>query len=326
MKLTSILLLVGSAVALASSEDQVNQRFTVEPGGKVTVDVEFGSVDVKTSNDPVVIVDAWRKISRKSKADEEAYLRDHPIEVTQDGANVTVRARGKVEGRTTRSFFGRGNQNEARYTLTIPAKFNVQLKTSGGPITVSDLTGETRANTSGGALRFEHLHGPIDANTSGGAIHVTASEGPMKVHTSGGGIDIIGGSGSVEAGTSGGPIKVKDFTGPIHVNTSGGGISVEDVTGELHGSTSGGSIHASLGAPLGETTRLTTSGGGITVNLPKDSAFDLDAATSAGSVHSEFAVDSSGKPNRSHLKGPVNGGGKSVYLRTSAGSIEVKQR
>ena len=96
----------------------------------------------------------------------------------------------------------------------MPAQFNAQLKTSGGGITVSDLTGETRANTSGGRLKFTRLHGPLDGGTSGGGIRVADCEGELKVHTSGGGIEVTGGAGSLDGGTSGGSVKVKDFRGP----------------------------------------------------------------------------------------------------------------
>jgi len=36
-------------------------------------------------------------------------------------------------------------------------------------------------------------------------------------------------------------------------------------------------------------------------------------------------VTVTGKTEHSRLKGPVNGGGKPVYLRTSGGSIHIKR-
>jgi hypothetical protein len=54
-----------------------------------------------------------------------------------------------------------------------------------------------------------------------------------------------------------------------------------------------------------------------------DAAFDLDAETSAGDVHCELPIAGGVKTERDHLKGAVNGGGKAVYLRSSAGSIHI---
>jgi len=42
-------------------------------------------------------------------------------------------------------------------------------------------------------------------------------------------------------------------------------------------------------------------------------------------LHSELAVAGAPKKESDHLKGSVNGGGKTVWLRTSAGSIHVKK-
>ena len=118
-------------------------------------------------------------------------------------------------------------------------------------------------------------------------------------------------------------MKVKDFHGPANVETSGGGITLERVAGKIHGETSGGGIHALLVAPLPGPVKLSTSGGGITIQVPIDAAFDLDAETSAGSVSSDLPVTVSGKVRHDHLRGPVNGGGNPVVLRTSAGGIHI---
>jgi DUF4097 and DUF4098 domain-containing protein YvlB len=118
---------------------------------------------------------------------------------------------------------------------------------------------------------------------------------------------------------------VRDFHGPAHVGSSRGGITIENVAGKVDGSTSGGSISARFSVPISEEVKLETSGGGVTLRVPESSAFDLDASTSGGSVASDIPVAVVGKVQHSHLKGPVNGGGKNVILRTSGGSIHVKK-
>ena len=118
-------------------------------------------------------------------------------------------------------------------------------------------------------------------------------------------------------------MAVRNFHGPADVETSGGGITLERVAGKINGDTSGGGINAVLVAPLPGPVKLSTSGGGIKIKVAGDAAFDLDAETSAGSVNSELPVTVTGKLRRDHLRGPVNGGGKPVVLRTSAGSIHI---
>ncbi len=323
LKLTSLFLFAGCLAASAETEEQINKRFAVQPGGKLVVDVDFGSIEVGTNASSEVVVDVFRKVSRRSKSAEEEFLSERPVNFSQDGNTITIHSRAK--NKIAWSWKG-WQRTEGKYTITVPAQFDAQLKTSGGGITVNDVTGETKANTSGGGLKFARLHGPLDGGTSGGGIRVADCEGGLKVETSGGGIDVSGGSGTLGGHTSGGSVTVKNFRGPIHVGTSGGGVTIENVAGKVEGSTSGGSISATFSSPLSDEVKLETSGGGVTVRLAENSAFDLDAATSGGSVSSDLPVTVVGKIARNHLRGPVNGGGKPVVLRTSGGSIHVKRQ
>jgi DUF4097 and DUF4098 domain-containing protein YvlB len=80
-----------------------------------------------------------------------------------------------------------------------------------------------------------------------------------------------------------------------------------------------------LSSPL-PAVSLDTSGGGVTVRIPANAAFDLDAETSGGGVRSDLPVTIVGKVEHDRLKGAVNGGGKLVRLRTSGGGIHVERR
>ena len=117
----------------------------------------------------------------------------------------------------------------------------------------------------------------MNGGTSGGGIRVEGCQGAIKVDTSGGGIQVTGGSGSLEGHTSGGGVTVRDFGGPAVVDTSGGGIMIENVNGRVKASTSGGPIEAVLPSPIAGDVALSTSGGGVTVKVPGNAVFDLDA-------------------------------------------------
>jgi DUF4097 and DUF4098 domain-containing protein YvlB len=322
MKLTPILLLVSCLAVCAQTEEHTNKQFTAQPGGKLVIDVDFGSIDVSTHASSEVTIDVLRKVTRATKEEEEEFLAERPVNIEQDGNTITISSRG--QGRNNGPSRGK-QRTEGKYTIRVPARFDAQLKTAGGAIAVSDLTGEVKAGAGGGELRFSRLHGPLEGSTSGGAIRLTGCEGEQRVKTSGGGITVSEGSGSFDGATAGGPVAVKDFRGPVQVKTSGGGITVENVAGKVEGKTSGGPITASFASPLSDEVKLATSGGGVTLRVSENSAFDLDASSSGGSVSSDLSVDSDGKPSRSRLKGPVNGGGKPVVLHTSGGSIQVRK-
>jgi len=330
MKLSTILLLTSYLVAFAETEERVNKRFAVQPEGTLRVDIDFGAIEVSTNASNQVIVDVVRKVTRETKADEEAYLKERPITFSQQGNSVKIQSRAK----STVSLSTHARQRtEGKFTIAVPSHFNAQLKTSGGAIAVSDLNGEVNSKTSGGTLTFTRLHGPLDGRTGGGNVRIDDCQGDLKVKTSGGGIDVSGGSGSLNGDTAGGSIIVKTFGGPVHVGSSGGGIEIENVTGKVEGSTSGGSISAKFSSPLADEVKLKTSGGSIMVRLPESSAFDLDASTSGGKVSSDLPLGAPATAARrdvrgrlsGKLKGPVNGGGKPVVLHSGGGSIQVKK-
>jgi len=320
-----LLWLVTASAGLAATEEQINRRFAVQPGGTLVVEVDFGSIKVSTNATSEVVVDVWRKVKRKTKAAEEAFLKESAVQFTQEGATVTVRSH-RESRRDWSSLWSGGTTTEGRYTITVPAQFNAQLKTGGGGITVIDLTGEVKAHTGGGGLSMARVQGPLAGDTGGGGVEATDCEGTIQLSTGGGEARVRGGGGSLELRTGGGGIGAREFDGPVRLQTGGGDLTVEQVTGEINGSTGGGSIRAVLPSEIAADVKLSTGGGGITVSVPTTAAFNLDAKTSGGGVSADLAVTVVGNMEHGRLEGSVNGGGNPMVLRSGGGSIRVKQR
>ena len=313
------------AVALpagALTEENVNITRDAKAGGKLIVDVDFGTIDVAPGDNDKVVVNASRKISASSKEQEAEYFASAPITVTTDGSTVVVRARrGKdwdEDGQVC---------NDARYSVHVPSNFDAELKTEGGAVTTTNLTGKVKVHTSGGDLKFSLLHGPIKADTDGGEIEVSGCEGSLDIKTAGGRIEVSGGSGNLRADTAGGSIKVENFNGDAHVQSAGGQLALANIRGKIDAETAGGFISAKLTAPIAGDVRLETAAGAIDVLVPTDAALTIDAETGVGSVRSDLPIASRARGEVSDgLKGTINGGGKSLQLRSGAGSISIKSR
>ncbi|MGH8180285.1 MAG: DUF4097 family beta strand repeat-containing protein, partial [Steroidobacteraceae bacterium] len=71
---------------------------------------------------------------------------------------------------------------------------------------------------------------------------------------------------------------------------------------------------------------LGTSGGSISLLLPRDTRASLDAQASAGNVTSRFPLSTTQISARSHLRGDIGGGGAWISLHTSAGNIRLEPR
>lgn len=316
-----LLLALMSATAHALTEETINQQVDVVSGGRIIVDVDFGTIDVAAGGDNKVVVEAHRKIDSDSEAKEKEYFAAVPVTVTKDGNTVTIRAR-RQQKECSFNWSGRCSM-DGRYTVHVPKNFDSELRTGGGTIIGSELTGTMSADTSGGKLKFTHLKGPTGATTSGGSIELNGCEGVLKVDTSGGRIESIDGSGSLEARTSGGAIVVRNFGGDTTVETSGGRLSLDNINGKIVGRTSGGSISAKLRSPVPGDVNLETSAGSIEVMVPLDAGLDVEAEASSGRVTSELPFVGT-RTDRDQMKGKINGGGKTLYLRSGAGSISIK--
>ena len=315
------LLVLAAVPVFALSEENVSQTLEGAPGGRLIVDVDFGTIDVSAGADDKVAVVVHRKIDSDNEAQEKEYFASAPVTVTKDGNTVTIRARRQKKDNNL-NWSGRCSM-DARYTVRVPKSFNSELRTGGGTIMVSEITGTMSADTSGGKLKFTHLKGPTGATTSGGSIELNGCEGPLKVDTSGGRIDATEGSGTLEARTSGGSIVVRNFVGDTKVETSGGRLSFDNINGKIFGRTSGGSISAKLKSPVPGDVNLETSAGSIDVLVPADAGLDVEAEASSGRVTSELPFTGT-RTDRDSMKGKINGGGKSLVLRSGAGSISIK--
>jgi hypothetical protein len=299
------LLFAAPIVLQAKIERTVEKTFTVQPGGTLRAETSGGAIKVDPGAGNTVTVVVKQRIAAATDAEADEILKNLTLTLEQQGNDVVAIA--KYEGERTSSWFHFGSWPpvQCEFIITVPATYNVDLKTSGGGISVGDLTGAVAARTSGGGLHFGRITGTVDGHTSGGGISLAECTGDVKVHTSGGGIHL-------------GPVG-----GNAEVHTSGGGISIKGIAGIVKAHTSGGPIDVAFAGPLKGDCEFSTSGGGITVRVDPKSDFNLDARTSGGGVRCEVPLTVVGEIKSSHVSGKVNAGGHELKLRTSGGGIRV---
>ena len=270
--------------------DVVRRTFDVQEGGTLQVRTDRGSINVTSGQGSTVQV----AVHREGSAAEE-------LEVAFEKRGSDVHIRGSMPDR---SGWGWGSNAEVRYEITVPRRYNADLQTKGGSVTVGDLTGSVDAKTAGGSLNFGAIRGTVRGQTSGGSIRLEGTTGDAQLKT------------------AGGSISLGQVHGTAEVSTSGGSISVEEVGGTINAKTAGGSIETYIARQPQRASRLETSGGSVTVRMAEGIGVDLDAETSGGRVVTDFTSDEEEEQQQS-LKTAVNGGGPPLVLRTSAGDIQV---
>jgi len=275
------------------AEKKFEKSFDVSPDGVLLVRADFGDISIKgTAAGSVNIL----VMMRGSKGD----LEDYEITATQNGNTVEIRGDSKDEEWLSFNF----DDLEIKYILEIPEKFNLDIATSGGDVTVSQVSGKAQAETSGGDIILEKLSGEMLFETSGGDIRATGMTGNFK------------------GTTSGGNIVVTKVSGNIGVETSGGDIQISGVEGRVQAETSGGDIRIAL-AGSNKGIVAETSGGDIDVMTASTIQADLDASTSGGSVVCSLPITMAGEIDESRVRGTLNGGGELIRVRTSGGDIRI---
>lgn len=306
-----------AASSVFAAEDTIRKGFNVADGGTLRLMAGVGRIKVVAGGTGVAL-----EIVRKAPGREgEETLRDHKITFSQQGNDVIVKGDFDREHR----WFDWFDDYDVQWNIRVPARYNVDLHTSGGSIDLSNLGGTVLARTSGGSISAGKLGGAATLKTSGGSIKVEGATGSVIAKTSGGSIRIGGTTGQVEARTSGGSIVLANVAGHVVAHTSGGGIRIEGAMGSVDASTSGGSIQAEFLRQPSGNSRLSTSGGGVVVTMADRIAVDLDARASGGGVSSDVPVTILGRQDDDQLNGKINGGGPKLVLRTSGGGIRLKR-
>ncbi|HEY4207021.1 MAG TPA: DUF4097 family beta strand repeat-containing protein [Puia sp.] len=224
------------------------------------------------------------------------------------------------------------------FRIFTPVEVSSHVRTSGGNLSLKNLTGNEDFRTSGGNIDAEHLAGTIVGRTSGGNVSISDSrndidlqtsggnmdakncEGKVQLETSGGNVGLRAVKGSIRATTSGGQVGGGQIGGELYAHTSGGNIDFSDVDASLEASTSGGNIHVNFLSP-GKYVNLSNSSGDITVQLPGNQGMDL--RINAERVHVTAMNNFRGDQDEKHIRGTVNGGGIPVKVDGSGGSVHV---
>jgi len=263
----------------------------------------------------------------KSKVEE-----DYDLDVSVNDGKLTATAKPKhtiTNWKKSLSF---------SFKIYIPQKVSTQLRTSGGNIDLTGVSGDQDFKTSGGNLSLNSVEGNIkgktsggnislkncrnelDLSTSGGNIIAEKSEGKIHLSTSGGNVQLNDLKGNISASTSGGNVEGETIEGELTAHTSGGNVSFQKLSCTLVASTSGGNIEVSI-LRIGKFITLNNSAGQVKLVLPKNTGMDLKL--NASKITTQNLENFSGNNSKNEISGTMNGGGIPVTVDDNGGKIEV---
>ncbi|MGH2563124.1 MAG: DUF4097 family beta strand repeat-containing protein [Ginsengibacter sp.] len=311
------------------SGEAINQVMAETNGGNITVtgvDPSEPKVEVfvNQNNDRKNLL---TDDELKSKINEEY---DLDVSVNNNKLTVTAKPKHRITDWKRALNFS--------FKIYAPKNASADLKTSGGNISLSNLSGDKDFTTSGGNLNLDGLEGKtkgstsggninlsnskddIDVTTSGGNINAEKSSGNIKIITSGGSINMDNLDGKIKAETSGGNVRGEMIGGDLDASTSGGNVSLHNLTCALKAGTSGGNVNVSM-KTLGSYLSLYNSSGKISLEIPKGVGIDLKL--SAKKISTPNIANFSGTGSNEEMKGTVNGGGVPVTVDAGGGRIDL---
>ena len=279
-------MLLGLLLAAGAGAEDIDEVFAVSPGGKLTVDLASGTIDIDTHDDASVEIDARGSMEQWTSRSNE------------DGDDVHVR----TTGRSSFPFFSLGRAPPRARAGTLRRR----CATAGGHIDIEELIGEIVAHTSGGSVEVKKIEGDVEASTSGGSIRATEVQGNVELETSGGSIRGSEISGSIEARTTGGSIRLREVGGPVEARTTGGSVDVR-FSGVAEATSR---RRAAASRSSSRPTRAWTS------RRARPGVASRSIATSTSMATSP----------RTRIDAELNGGGPSLELRTMGGNVIIRAR
>ena len=210
--------------------------------------------------------------------------------------------------------------------VDVPRGAKLQLQTRDADVSVSGVA-EVKVATQGGTVNVERVTRVVDVTSIGGSISVQDSKAAIKLHSVGGSIDAHGvapgAAGDIcEAGTVGGDITLAQI--------SHGQVIVSTVSGDV-------SFSSSL--THGGRYSFQAIQGDVSLSLPADSSFRLNANLgSGGDIDSNFPLRSSSSiveqsdtrkrrgSGFQHIEGVYGTGDALINLSSFGGAVSLRKK
>lgn len=128
--------------------------------------------------------------------------------------------------------------------------------------------------------------------------------------------------------THNGGMTIADVRGQIHFDAVNGGVHLKRVAGDVSGQTVNGGIQVELAGNTwdGRQLEVSTRNGGVTISLPSNYSAHLQAETTNGGIHSDFATTAPVTNERARMvDSSIGSGGPLIHVTTTNGGVNVKR-
>jgi serine/threonine protein kinase len=349
---------------LPKFENSVETTIDVKSGGVLFLSSNLGTLDVKTHDKSTVEMKLTHSVGAKDKDVAGKLFKSLELNYQVDAEEVQDLALRKGRDAVIIAKFPTKNLRDeeiqkiqnledledlkeqllirknshyrnAKFELRIPKKFTIDLQTSAGKITTTDIDGSVTLMSKGGSIEIGNATGEVNIKTHGGHVNVGDLGANANILTHGGNIEIgnvqgelvvesHGGSieaneikGGVDALTHGGHVQFGHVMGLATAKSHGGGITIWQADSAVHADAPAGSIRVNYVNQPDQDSVLKAGAGSVRVGYVEGLNFDIHAKTNLGKVSGPFL-----EKKTSHVEYVLNAGKHKLDALSQTGSIK----
>jgi Toastrack DUF4097/LiaF transmembrane domain len=339
--------------------DQHVERENVPADSEIEIVNYFGDVEVRPAESERIVVDAKKTIRASDKDEADRLDKDFTFSIEGQGSIYRI-----VSTRENPGFRGPPRQRfKSSLLIRLPKRSAVHLNNRNGRIVLEDLTGNQGIINRYGDVDIRNITGKIELENRNGAVtvqdvtdSVTISNrysnttvknvgGDLRIETRNGSVDVSGVKGNATVDNSYAPITVQNVQGELTISGRNNSVDVEHIDGDIHADSSyqnvtikdprgavtvtsrNGDLLLSFERPPQKNVSIESRYANVTLELPSNSNFRIDARTANGDVDSDFegiTIDRARHDRMIH--GEIGRDGPQLTISTRNGAIRLQKR
>ncbi len=332
-------------------DDTLEQSFPKSASLRIVCD--RGAINVTPADGNTIRVVVHKKLYANNQDDADKYNEGSKPQITVNGTQVLLNANTNGAG---------DHAVQADMDIFVPRDASVDVASRRGDVSISDRKGDVKLSVQhgdialtgiAGSAKLSMEKGSIRASDVGGDVEIEGRVDNVTLEDVKGGVRLNGDffndirlskiSKTVEFKSarsdislasvpgdleiSGDSLRATDVSGPMKLVTRSKDIHLEGVIGELEVENANGEIeiHPADKLPIGKMV-LTGKHGDITVVLPGNAGFQVEATTRKGDITSDFgSVKIEDNNGSSRATGTVGNGVTKLQINADTGDIRINK-
>ncbi len=333
-------------------DDTLEQSFPAN--GSLRIVSDRGAITVQPSDGDTIKVVVHKKLYANNQNDADKYNQGTKPIITVSGSSVLLNANTNGAG---------DHAVTTDMDIYVPRKAALDVASRRGDLNITGRNGDVKISGQRGDVALNDIDGPVKINLEKGSVRVTKVVGDVDIdgRIDDANVDDVTGSlrlngdffndihiskiakgvtfksshsdltlasvpGDLEI--SGDSLRGTDVTGPSRLVMRSKEVHLEDVSGDLELESSNGDIEvrSAKKLPVGKIT-ITGRKGDITLVLPANAGFQIDATARKGDINTDFSNIKVDKEHgaTSQATGTVGNGAAHVVINSDVGDINISK-